>query len=327
MGLDAEYGNVVESSDMSKVIVSGSIAYDRIMDFAGLFAEHFMPEKLHSINLSFQVETLSVQFGGTAGNIAYNLALLGEQPEIIATAGNDFGSYRSHLLTSGVDSKSIRILDKESTSTAFILTDKADNQIAAFHQGAGGTAYDTPVETEGRALAIIAPGCVPDMQSLPAFYRKSAFRYLYDPAQQIPALSQEMLRDGISGAYVLFGSDYEFELIKQKTGWTQEEIVSKVPTIVVTFGAKGSDIITAAGTTHVDACPAQALMDPTGAGDAYRAGYIKGMLMGFPAEPCARLASVVAAYVVETYGTQTHHFTMENVKDRYKKTYGVELSL
>ena len=120
---------------MSKVIVSGSIAYDRIMDFAGLFAEHFMPEKLHSINLSFQVENLSVQFGGTAGNIAYNLALLGEQPEITATAGNYFASYRSPLLTSGVGSKSIRILDKESTSAAFILTDKADNQIAAFHFG------------------------------------------------------------------------------------------------------------------------------------------------------------------------------------------------
>ncbi|OGG49892.1 hypothetical protein A2763_01770 [Candidatus Kaiserbacteria bacterium RIFCSPHIGHO2_01_FULL_54_36] len=312
---------------MSSVIVSGSIAYDRIMDFAGLFAEHFMPEKLHSINLSFQVDTLSVQFGGTAGNIAYNLALLGEKPEIIATAGNDFGTYRSHLLLSGVDAKTIRILDTDTTSAAFILTDKADNQIAAFHQGAGGTAYDTPVDTEGRALAIIAPGCVPDMQALPGYYRKRGFRFLYDPAQQIPALTGEMIRDGITGSYVLFGSDYEFELIKQKTGWTQEEIASKVPTIVVTYGAKGSDIITAGGTVHVEACPAQALVDPTGAGDAYRAGYIKGMIMGFPAESCARLASVVAAYVVETYGTQTHKFTMEDVKHRYKKTYGVELSL
>ncbi len=312
---------------MSRILVSGSIAYDRIMDFVGLFAEHFMPEKLHSINLSFQVETLSIQFGGTAGNIAYNLALLGEKPEIIATAGNDFGSYRSHLLLSGVDPKSIRILEKESTSAAFILTDKADNQIAAFHQGAGGYAYDTGVDTEGRALAIIAPGCVPDMQALPGYYRKHGFRYLYDPAQQIPVLSADMLRDGISGAYALFGSDYEFELIKQKTGWTQQEIVSKVQTVIVTYGAKGSDVITARDVVHVEACPAQALIDPTGAGDAYRAGYIKGMLMGFPAESCARLASVVAAYVVETYGTQTHKFTMENVKDRYKKTYGVELSL
>src|SRR3989344_3539243 len=129
---------------MSRILVSGSMAYDRIMDFAGLFSEHFMPEKLHTINLSFLVDNLSTQFGGTAGNIAYNLALLGEKPEIIATVGNDFGSYRSHLLLSGVDAKTIRILESETTSAAFILTDKADNQIAAFHQGAGGTAYDTP---------------------------------------------------------------------------------------------------------------------------------------------------------------------------------------
>ena len=143
------------------------------------------------------------------------------------------------------------------------------------------------------------------MQALPGYYRKHGFRYLYDPAQQIPVLSADMLRDGISGAYALFGSDYEFELIKQKTGWTQQEIVSKVQTVIVTYGAKGSDVITARDVVHVEACPAQALIDPTGAGDAYRAGYIKGMLMGFPAESCARLASVVAAYVAETYGTQT----------------------
>src|SRR3989344_707516 len=136
------------------------------------------------------------------------------------------------------------------------------------------------------------------MQALPAHYRKRGFRYLYDPAQQIPALSADMLKDGMTGAYVLFGSDYEYELIKQKTGWSQEVILTKVPTVVVTYGAKGSDIITSGGVAHVDACPAQALVDPTGAGDAYRAGYIKGMIMGFPAESWARLASVVAAYVV-----------------------------
>ncbi|OGG53939.1 hypothetical protein A3H16_02865 [Candidatus Kaiserbacteria bacterium RIFCSPLOWO2_12_FULL_53_8] len=312
---------------MSRVIVSGSLAYDRIMDFAGLFAEHFMPEKLHSINLSFQVETLSIQFGGTAGNIAYNLALLGESPEIIATAGKDFGSYRSHLLLSGVDPKSIRILESDLTSSAFILTDKADNQIAAFHQGAGGNAYDSLVDTEGRAIAIIAPGCVPDMQALPEYYRKRGFKYLYDPAQQIPALTPEILRDGITGASVLFGSDYEFELIKQKTGWSEQELLERVHTVVVTYGAKGSDIITSAGTMHVDACPAQALVDPTGAGDAYRAGYIKGMMVGFPPESCAKLASVTAAYVVEVYGTQTHTFTTENIKDRYKKKYGETLQI
>src|SRR3989338_7169929 len=312
---------------MSRVIVSGSLAYDRIMDFAGLFAEHFMPEKLHTINLSFQVETLSVQFGGTAGNIAYNLAMLSQKPEIIATVGEDFGSYRAHMLLSGVDPTSIRVLEGEMTSSAYILTDKADNQIAAFHQGAARHAYDTPVETDGRALAIIAPGCVPDMQALPGYYRKRGFQFLYDPAQQIPSLSQDILQDGITGATVLFGSDYEYELIKQKTGWAQEDLLQRVPTIVVTYGAKGSDIITAAGTTHMNAFPPQALVDPTGAGDAYRAGYMKGMIVGFTPESCAKLASAVASFVVEVYGTQTHRFSIDDIKDRYKKTYGETLSL
>ncbi len=312
---------------MSRILVSGSIAYDRIMDFSGLFAEHFMPDKLHTINLSFQVETLSIQFGGTAGNIAYNLALLGEDPKIIGTAGNDFGSYRSHLLLSGVETKSIRILENQTTSAAFILTDKADNQIASFYQGAGGIAYDTLVDTEGCALAIIAPGCIPDMQVLPSYYRKHNLRYLYDPAQQIPSLSADMLRDGISGAHILFGSDYEFELIKQKTGWTQEDILSKVPTVVVTYAAQGSDIITADGIIHVDACPVQTTVDPTGAGDAYRAGYIKGMILGLPAKSCGQLASVIAAFVVEVYGTQTHRFTMDAVRRGYQKAYGETLPL
>lgn len=312
---------------MSRIIVSGSLAYDRIMDFAGLFAEHFMPDMLHSINLSFQVESLSVQFGGTAGNIAYNLALLGEKPEIIASAGNDFDTYRSHLLLSGVDPKSIRILGDQLTASAYILTDKANNQIAAFHYGAGATAYDTPVETEGRALAIIAPGCTPDMQALPAYYRQHNMKYLYDPAQQIPVLSPEMLRDGINGAQILFGSDYEYELIKQKTGWSDEEVLKHVPTVVVTYGAKGSAVMTAQGSIKVEACPTPDVVDPTGAGDAYRAGYIKGLLVGLPSASCAQLASVAAAYVVETYGTQTHHFTLDDVKQRYKKAYGETLTL
>ncbi len=312
---------------MSKILVSGSIAYDRIMDYAGLFSEHIMIDKLHAINLSFQVESLSMQFGGCAGNIAYNLALLAEEPQIIGTAGSDFGNYRGHMMSSGVDPTSIRVLDSDFTSSAYILTDKADNQIAAFHAGAGKNAYDTLVETEGRALAIISPGCVPDMRDLPAYYRKQNLKYIYDPGQQIPALSADILKDGINGASVLIGSDYEYSLIQQKTGWNEAEILKHVPTIIVTYGGKGSDLITAEGKKHIDACPAQSVVDPTGAGDAYRAGYIKGLLLGLPAEACAEVGSVVAAYAVETYGTQTHHFSKEDVVNRYKKTYGGTITL
>jgi adenosine kinase len=312
---------------MSKIIVSGSIAYDRIMDFAGLFSEHLMPDKLHAINISFHVDNLSVQFGGCSGNIAYNLALLGEEPQIIASAGNDFGPYRAHLLKSGVDPSSIRIIEKELTSSAFILTDKADNQIAAFHGGAGDVPYDIPVELEGRALAIVAPGSANDMRDLPAHYRSHNFAYLYDPAQQIPSLSPEMLRDGISGAQVLFGSDYEYSLVRQKTGWDEKTLLEHVPTIAVTCGAKGSDIITAKGTAHVNAAPAQALVDPTGAGDAYRAGFIKGLMLGLPPETCAKIGSVAGTYAVESYGTQNHRYTKEEFATRFKKTYNETVSL
>ncbi len=312
---------------MSRILVSGSLAYDRIMDFTGLFADHFMPDKLHSINLSFQVERLSVQFGGTAGNIAYNFALLGEEGRIIATAGSDFGSYKAHLLRSGVDPQSIRMLEDQPTSSGFILTDQNDNQIAAFHTGAGGVAYDIPVETDGVALAIVAPGCLSDMRDFPSYYRKRGLKYAYDPAQQIPVLTPEMLRDGIAGAHILFGSDYEYALIKQKTGLTEAQILEKTRTIVVTYGAKGSDIITSSGTTHTDACPVKELVDPTGAGDAYRAGFIKGMILGLSSLQCARLGSVVAAFVVEVYGTQMHRFSIDDVKRRYKEAYNETLSL
>ncbi|MDO8561651.1 MAG: carbohydrate kinase family protein [bacterium] len=306
---------------MAKVIVSGSLAFDRIMDYHGQFGEHFVADKMHSINLSFLVDKLSVEFGGTAGNIAYNLALLGETPEIISTAGTDFGPYRAHLLLSGIDPKSIKLLDGELTASAVVFTDSADNQISAFHPGAGKFPYDTPVETEGRALAIVAPGNIDDMTALPAYYRRKGVRYLYDPGQQITALSGEQLKDGISGAHTLFASDYEFGLIAQKTGWTADSILEHVKNLVVTYGAKGSQVFTKEGVAKVESAPVKNDEDPTGAGDAYRAGFIKGMILALPVESCAKIGSVAAAYAVETYGTQTHHFTVEEFKERYKDTY------
>ena len=312
---------------MSRVIVSGSVAYDRIMDFNGLFSEHFVPDKLHSINLSFQVEKLSIGFGGTAGNIAYNLALLGVQADVIATVGEDFNKYRSHMLLSGINPTTIRVLEREMTSSAHVFTDKANNQIAAFHMGAGGHAYDSAVETEGRALAIVAPGCIADMKALPDLYRKRGFGFLYDPAQAITALSGDDLRAGMKGAKALFGSDYEFGLISQKTGLTEGAMLEYVPTLLITLGGEGSRIVTKDGEIRVKAAPVQSLADPTGAGDAYRAGFIKGMLAGFSLENCAKLASVVAAYTVEIYGTQTHKFTLDELKVRYKDAYGEGLQL
>ncbi len=312
---------------MSRVIVSGSVAYDRIMDFDGLFADHFVPEKLRSINLSFQVDKLSVGYGGTAGNIAYNLALLGVQTDVIATVGGDFERYRSHLLLSGVNPTTICVAEGEMTASAEVFTDKADNQISAFYPGAGRHPYGTPIETDGRSMAIIAPGCLSDMKLLPALYRKRGFPFAYDPAQAISALSLEDLQDGLQGARVLFGSDYEFGLIKQKTGWTEQVMLTHVPTIVITHGADGSRILTRDGETHVHAVSVKEARDPTGAGDAYRAGFIRGMLADLSPHECARIASAVAAYAVESYGTQAHRFTMNELKRRYKEAYGTPLAL
>lgn len=312
---------------MSKVIVSGSVAYDRIMDYPGLFADNFVPDKVHSINLSFKVDRLSVEFGGTAGNVAYSLALLAEQPEIIATVGADFSQYRSHMLLSGIDPRTIREIEGELTASAFILTDKADNQIAAFHFGAGGHTYDTPVETDGRVLAIVSAGCEADMMALPPYYRRRGMRYLYDPGQAIPALSGEALKDAITGAQVLFSSDYELSLIMQKTGLDEQQLIQLVPTIVVTFAGEGSQILEAGGATKITPTPVKKVLDPTGAGDAYRAGFIKGMFLGLSLQSCGQLASCVAAYAVETYGTQTHKFALPELRERYSSVYGEKLPL
>ena len=318
---------MAEENLRRKIIVSGSVAFDRIMDYGGLFAEHIVPDKIHSINLSFLEDKLSVEFGGTAGNIAYNLALLGEAPEIIATAGTDFGPYRSHLLLSGVDPASIKIVEGELTASAVVFTDTGDNQISAFHPGAGKFPYDTPVPTEGRAMAIIAPGNIDDMTTLPEYLRRKGMRYCYDPGQQISALTAEQLKDGITGAYTLFASDYELGLIAQKTGWAAGSILERVTNLVVTYGAKGSRVLTKDGEWKVEATPVKNAEDPTGAGDAYRAGFIKGLMLALPLESCAKLGSVVAAYAVETYGTQTHRFTVKEVAERYKKSYGEKLEI
>ncbi len=312
---------------MSKVIVSGSLAYDRIMDYPGLFAEHVLPEKQNSINLSFNVDKLSVEFGGTAGNIAYNLALLGESPEIIASAGQDFAAYKSHLLLVGINASTVRLLEGVLTSSAFVFTDKEDNQISAFYPGAGASAYDTPVNTDGRALAMVSAGCIQDMVELPQQYKRQNLKYFFDPGHQIDGLTPDQLRDGISGAQALFGSDYEIGLIAQKTGWTEDAILEHVPVLIVTYGSKGSRIRSSGGDWQVPAVVPSVVEDPTGAGDAFRAGFIKGIIAGFTLDQCARLGSVVASFKSEKHGTQNHTFSMDQLKSRYKNAYKEDLKL
>ncbi len=306
---------------MKRVLVSGSLAYDRIMDFPGLFKDHFMADKLHNINVSFVVKNANKYFGGTAGNIAYNLALLAEKPIILSTAGNDFASLKDHLERSGADCSLVQERTEDMTAFVYLVTDEHNNQIAAFYPGSSETPFAAVPPVEEADFAIVAPGCLADMQHLPELYKKQGLPYLFDPGQRITALSGDELLAGIEGSAGLFTNDYELALILEKTGVTEADLVSRTGFLVVTFGEKGSRIVTTGGETKVPAVPVEKVLDPTGAGDAYRAGFMKGLLHSLPHETCAKLASTVAAYAVEWYGTQNHTFTHDELKSRFEGAY------
>ncbi|MBI5456657.1 carbohydrate kinase family protein [Candidatus Kaiserbacteria bacterium] len=312
---------------MPRIFVSGSVAYDRIMSFPGLFKDHFLADKLHNINVSFQIDSLVQHFGGTAGNIAYNLAFLGEKPTILANTGKDFSSYAEHLAKNGISSESLQPIEEMFTSVAHIVTDRGDNQIAAFYMGAGEKPYGKDFGVEKGDIVIVGAGNIVDMEMLPSVAKKAGATFFFDPGQAIPALSPEVLRSGMENSSALFVNDYELAMILQKTGWDESEIAARVSVLLVTVGKEGSRVITKDGEIRVPAVPAKEVKDPTGAGDAYRAGYIKGFKAGKNPEECAKLASAVAVYAVESLGTQDHLFTIEELKKRYQSAYKEALEI
>lgn len=311
---------------MSRVLVAGSIAYDRIMDYAGNFTDSFMADKLHTLSVSFQVESIKENFGGCAGNIAYNLKLLGEEPEMIATAGSDFGRYAEYLKKLGIPSDSVHINPSDFTAVAHIMTDRANNQIAAFAMAACATPYGALPDT-AFVSAILGPGCVTDTIAVAAHAKAKGIKYYFDPGQAMPAFKADDLKEIISGAAGLFCNDYELSLITEKTGWNEQAILEHTPLLVVTLGAQGSRIVTKEAVVEIAAVPIEKLVDPTGAGDAHRAGFVKGMLAGLSLKECGQLGSTVAAYAVERQGTQNHHFTLAELGQRYEAAYGESLSL
>lgn len=309
-----------------KILVSGSIAYDRIMEYGGKFSDHIMPDKIHTLNLSFVAEDFKEHFGGTAGDIAYGLALLGENSEVLAAIGKDFQLYRERLEKVGVSFNFANILPDQQTTMASIMTDQADNQIAALAIGA--MAFPSNLEEKNapnEAVAIIAPGNIEDMRRLPEIYRKKKIPFIFDPGQQIAALSAEDLQNGISGAKILISNDYELALIVDKTGWMETEILSRVEMIITTLGEKGSRIRTQDKVFEIPAAKVGAVVDPTGAGDAYRAGLIKGLVKNWPIEVTGRFAGVMAAYAVETHGTQEYQTDFEKAGLRYEENFAEKL--
>jgi adenosine kinase len=306
------------------IYISGSMAYDRIMDFPGSFADYILPEKIHVLNVCFNVTSLIEKFGGTAGNIAYSLGLLGERPVIIATIGKDHGPYFSWLQQNGLSVEGINIVHEEFTAGAYITTDKADNQITGFNPGAmkKATSFDLSSADPDNSVVLIAPGNLEDMIGYAATCRKMGIRYICDPGQSLTLWTCEQLRDWIKGSMMLITNDYELEVIMKMTGLQKKEMLGLTGMIITTLGEHGSLISGSGKDRQVPAAKVSDVLDPTGAGDAYRSGLIKGLALGKDIETAARMGAVAATYAIEKYGTQEHHFTYEDFAERYKLNFG-----
>ena len=306
-----------------RIIVTGSIAYDYLMSFPGSFSEHLLPEHLAHVSLSFLVDTMDKRRGGCAPNIAYTLALLGERPAIMGTAGQDFPEYRAWLDQVGVDTSLIREISEKFTASFFCSTDQHNNQIASFYTGAMAHASELSFKDAGPCdLAIVSPNDPSAMVKYAAECRELKLPYIFDPGQQCARSSPEELRAGIVGAHILVLNNYEMELVRQKTGLDEDAILEQSTAVIVTRGEKGSTIYLRDGRVDVPAVPPAREADPTGVGDAFRAGFMKGLAIGADFETCGRIGSVAATYALEHLGGQSHRFTWAEFVQRYRQHFG-----
>jgi adenosine kinase len=309
-----------------RALICGSLAYDTIMVFPDRFAAHILPDKIHMLNVSFLVPELRREFGGCAGNIAYNLHLLGDAGYPMATAGRDFDAYAHWMTKTGVPRDYVRIIDTEHTAQAFITTDRDDNQITAFHPGAMQHAHVNRVsEARDIAIGIIAPDGRQGMIEHAAEFAAAGIPFIFDPGQGLPMFEAADLTRFISQATWVAVNDYEWQLMQQKTGWSVREVLEKVRALIVTRGPEGSVIYTRAGEVAIPCAAPQAVVDPTGCGDAYRAGLIHGLMHGLDWESTGRIASLMGALKIEVRGTQNHRFTAQEFAERYRKSFAMPL--
>jgi len=308
------------------IYISGSLAYDRIMDFPGSFSDYILPDKIHVLNVCFNVTSLTEKFGGTAGNVAYSLGLLGEQPVIIATIGKDYAPYFTWLKQNGLAIGGIEIVPDEFTAGAYITTDKSDNQITGFNPGAmkTPTRFDLSAVDPGDSIMLIAPGNLEDMMGYASQCREKGIPFICDPGQSLTLWTGEQLRDWIRGSMLLITNDYELEVIMKMTGLSRSRLLGLTAMIITTLGDKGSRISADGRDIPVPAAKVSAILDPTGAGDAYRAGLLRGLSLQHDMEKAAKMGAVAAAYAVEKYGTQEHHFTAEGFRRRFQENFGEE---
>lgn len=320
-----------ECENAGKILVAGSLAFDVIMNYEGKFSDHILPDRLDAINLSFLVNRSRKERGGCSGNVAYSLALLGEKPRIVASAGRDFSEYMGILKGLGVDTSYIRIFDDEYTATCTITSDKTNNQMTFVCVGAMARARELSLKdaaTPATKIAIISPDDPEAMKNHTAAAREAGIPFIFDPSFQVIAFDGETLMQCADGAKVLIVNDYEFSLFMEKTGCNLDELRKRIELIVVTRGGDGSTIYSRDGAEiNVPSAKIKGVADPTGAGDAFRSGLIYGLLRDRSLEECAKLGNICGAYAVEAMGTQNFHYTREEFSARYKENYGTEAPL
>lgn len=312
-----------------RIVVTGSIAYDYIMVFPGQFKDHILADKVHVLSVSFLVDSMKKMRGGTAPNIAFNLALLGEQPCVMGTVGEDFGDYRVWLEQAGVDTSMISVVEGEFTSSCFINTDLSDNQITAFYPGAMTQAHTLKLQINGTRpdFVIVAPNDPQAMAQYVAECQEHGIKYMYDPSMQAPRMSGEELRAGADGAEMLIGNDYEFAMMANKIGCSEAELHRLVPITIVTRGGEGATLYHQDQELDIPVARVHEVVDPTGAGDAFRAGFVRGYLAGLPLAVAGRMASVSACYAIENRGTQEHTYTPAEFMARYAENFGASPEL
>jgi adenosine kinase len=310
----------------ARALICGSLAFDTIMVFPERFCDHILPDKIHILNVAFLVPELRREFGGCAGNIAYNLKLLGDAGYPMATAGRDFEPYGQWMAKNGVPRDYVKIIDSEHTAQAFITTDKDDNQITAFHPGAMQYAHLNRVgEAREVTLGVIAPDGRRGMIEHAAEFAAARIPFIFDPGQGLPMFEAADLTTFISQAGWVAVNDYEWQLMQQKTGWTVADVIERVRALIVTRGSQGSVIYSKAGELAIPSAVPRAVVDPTGCGDAYRAGIIHGLMHGLDWEVTGRVASLMGALKIEVRGTQNHRFTAAEFAARFQQSFGMAL--
>lgn len=306
------------------IICTGSIAYDYLMSFPGYFKDHIIPDKLDSISLSFLVDSMIRQRGGTAPNIAYNLALLGEKPMLMGTVGEDFEDYNAWLQQHGVDTSLVERIDGVYTASFFANTDLSNNQIASFYTGAMAYSKELSIRSlkkEEVDLVVISPNDPTAMAKYAVECEELGIPYLYDPGQQVVRNKPEDIRKGILGAQSLFINEYEFELIQKHTGMSAEKIRNAVEYVVITCGECGSDIWVKDTHYKIPAVAPSKIADPTGVGDAFRGGFLRGLRLNLDWQTCGQMGALAATYCLENRGTQNHTYTLQEFVQRYRENF------